>query len=159
VTLVVPGYTTAFEHSLRRHADAVAPGRVRFTGWLDEPTLEGLYAAATVFVFPSLAEGFGLPVLDALARGVPVACSDATSLPEVAGTAARYFDPTDTDAIAQAIEELLGDPSRRDRLRRAGLEQARRFSWNATAEATLASYARATSVTASAETPGVRAQG
>jgi len=143
VTLVVPGYTTAFEDSLRRHADAVAPGRVRFTGWVDEPTLEGLYAAATVFVFPSLAEGFGLPVLDALARGVPVACSDATSLPEVGGNAARYFDPTETDAITQAVEELLGDPSLRDRLRRAGPEQARKFDWLKTAQATIATYDRA----------------
>src|SRR5436190_6149301 len=73
VTLVVPGYPTAFEDALRRHADAVAPGRVRFTGWVDEATLEGLYATATAFVFPSLAEGFGLPVLDALGRVVPVA--------------------------------------------------------------------------------------
>lgn len=142
-TLIVPGYTTAFEDSLRRHADAVAPGRVRFTGWVDEATLEGLYAAATAFVFPSLAEGFGLPVLEALVRGVPVACSNTSSLPEVAGEAVLYFDPTETNAIADAIERLVADGELRERLRAAGPAQARHFSWDKTATQTLASYERA----------------
>jgi glycosyltransferase involved in cell wall biosynthesis len=143
VTLVAPGYTTAFEDSLRSHADTVAPGRVRFTGWVDEATLEGLYAAATAFVFPSLAEGFGLPVLEALARGVPVACSNTSSLPEVAGEAVIYFDPTATTSIAGAIERLVTDDELRDRLRAAGPVQARRFSWERTAFETIASYERA----------------
>ena len=93
---------------------------MRFTGWLDDDVLDGLYRAATCLVFPSLAEGFGLPVLDALVRGTPVATSNATSLPEVAGDAALYFDPEDTDAIAAAIERLLEDEGLRDRLRKAG---------------------------------------
>jgi glycosyltransferase involved in cell wall biosynthesis len=143
LTLVVPGYPTGFEDALRRHADAAAPGRVRFTGWVDEATLEGLYAAATAFVFPSLAEGFGLPVLEALARGVPVACSNTSSLPEVAGDAALYFDPTETGEIAGAIERLVGDDELRERLRAAGPAQARRFSWDKTAAQTVASYERA----------------
>ena len=137
--LVVPGYPTVFEEALRHQAG----DRVRFTGWLENDVLDGLYRAATCFVFPSMAEGFGLPVLDALVRGTPVACSNATSLPEVAGDAVLYFEPTDTQAIAAAIERLLQDSALRDRLRAAGPEQAKKFSWQRTAEGTLASYERA----------------
>ena len=80
--LVVPGYPTPFEAELRARGRRLTGGsRIRFTGWVDDATLEGLYRAATCFVFPSLAEGFGLPVLDALVRGVPVACSNASSIP------------------------------------------------------------------------------
>jgi glycosyltransferase involved in cell wall biosynthesis len=141
--LVVPGYETPFEDELRRYAGCLNTDRIRFTGWLDDAMLAGLYAASLVFVFPSLAEGFGLPVLEAMRRGVPVACSDATSLPEVAGDAALYFDPSDVASITEAMEKLLLDSRLRERLRTAGKEQARRFSWKATAEATLMSYARA----------------
>ena len=137
--LVVPGYETGFEADLR----AKAGDRVRFTGWLDDDVLDGLYRAATCLVFPSLAEGFGLPVLDALVRGTPVATSNATSLPEVAGDAALYFDPEDTDAIAAAIERLLEDEGLRNRLRKAGPVQAAKFSWARTADGTLESYRRA----------------
>jgi glycosyltransferase involved in cell wall biosynthesis len=134
--LVAPGYETVFEPKLRRSAGE----RVRITGWVDDATLEGLYRVAACFVLPSLAEGFGLPVLEAMARGVPVTCSNATSLPEVAGNAALYFDPTDTEAIAQAIGRLLTDEALRAHLAAAGREQAKRFSWEATARETLASY-------------------
>ena len=75
-------------------------------------------------------------------RGTPVACSNATSLPEVAGDAVLYFEPTDTEAIAAAIERLLQDSALRDRLRAEGPEQAKKFSWERTAEGTLASYER-----------------
>lgn len=153
--LVVPGYETVFEADLKRRAGP----RVRFTGWLDDPLLDGLLRTATCFVFPSLVEGFGLPVLDALERGVPVACSNTSSLPEVAGEAALYFDPTDTAAIADSIRRLLGDEALRERLRAAGPEQARKFSWKATAEATLASYERAMSGSVSGKTSGGRAPG
>jgi glycosyltransferase involved in cell wall biosynthesis len=142
--LVVPGYPTVFEQNLRSRAAATSAGaRIRFTGWVDDATLDGLYRAASCFVFPSLAEGFGLPVLEAMIRGAPVACSNATSLPEVAGDAALYFDPMDTRAIAQAVRQILEDGDLRERLRRAGFEQARRFSWEGTARATLESYERA----------------
>jgi glycosyltransferase involved in cell wall biosynthesis len=137
--LVVPGYETSFEAELRQKAG----DRVRFTGWLADNVLDGLYRAATCLVFPSLAEGFGLPVLDALLRGTPVATSNATSLPEVAGDAALYFDPEDTDAIAAAIERLLEDDGLRERLRKAGPAQAAKFSWARTADGTLESYRRA----------------
>ena len=136
--LVIPGYSTFYEEALRKQAGA----RIHFTGWLDDNLLDGLYRAATCFVFPSLAEGFGLPVLDALARGTPVATSNATSLPEVAGDAALYFDPEDVEAMAAAIERLLSDEALRERLSAAGPLQAAKFSWAKTAEATLESYRR-----------------
>jgi glycosyltransferase involved in cell wall biosynthesis len=134
--LVVPGYSTFYEDTLR----ASAGERIRFTGWVADELLDGLYRAATCFVFPSLAEGFGLPVLDALVRGTPVACSNTTSLPEVAGDAALYFDPTDTQSIAATLERLLADESLREQLSAAGLEQAQKFSWRRTAERTLTTY-------------------
>jgi glycosyltransferase involved in cell wall biosynthesis len=102
-----------------------------------------LWTIADVFVFPSLYEGFGLPVLEAMARGVPVACSNASSLPEVAGDAALLFDPRDESAIAGAVERLLGDPDEAGRLRARGRERARSFTWERTARLVLDSYARA----------------
>jgi glycosyltransferase involved in cell wall biosynthesis len=116
---------------------------VRFLGWISAAELEGLYAAAGCFVFPSLAEGFGLPVLEAMARGLPVACSARGSLAEVAGDAALLFDPESEPAIADAINALLGDPALRERLRQAGRAQAARFTWSQTADGTLKSYERA----------------
>jgi len=142
-TLVVPGYPTPFEAELKQLAEAVAAGNVRFSGWVDDDLLDGLYRAATCFVLPSLAEGFGLPVLEAMLRGTPVACSDTSSLPEVAGDAAVYFDPEDTVAITAALKRLLSEPELRERLSKAGREQARRFSWEATARDTLKSYEQA----------------
>jgi glycosyltransferase involved in cell wall biosynthesis len=138
--LVVPGYETAFEARLQARAAALAPDRIRFTDWLDDRDLEGLYGTAVCLVFPSLAEGFGLPVLEALARGLPVTCSNASSLPEIAGDAAIYFDPYDTNAITRSLEQLLGDQSLRSRLAEAGRERAALFSWRAAAERTIESY-------------------
>jgi glycosyltransferase involved in cell wall biosynthesis len=115
--------------------------RVRLTGWLTDEDLEGLYRLAAGFVYPSLHEGFGMPVLEAMRRGTPVACADATSLPEVVGDAALLFDPTDADAIAAAAGRLLaGDTAdlvERGRARAAG------FGWERTADAALESYLRA----------------
>jgi glycosyltransferase involved in cell wall biosynthesis len=142
--LVVPGYPTAFEERLREHAAARgAGGRVRFLGWVDDVELDGLYRAADCFVFPSLAEGFGLPVLEAMRRGAPVASSDATSLPEVGGDAAVYFDPTDTAAMTDAILRVLRDPALAGDLRERGRRQAERFSWEECARRTLDCYRRA----------------
>jgi glycosyltransferase involved in cell wall biosynthesis len=141
--LVLPGYATAHEDELRaRVAELGIADDVRLLGWIEKDELEGLYATADCFVFPSLLEGFGLPVLEAMSRGVPVACSDRGSLAEVAGDAAILFDPESVPAIASAIERVLSDPTEAQRLRRAGYEQAARFSWKATAQGTLASYRR-----------------
>jgi glycosyltransferase involved in cell wall biosynthesis len=142
--LVLPGYPTPYEDELRVHAAELAiADDVRFLGWIDPAQLEGLYAAASCFVFPSLYEGFGLPVLEAMDRDVPVACSGRGALAEVAGDAALRFDPESETAIAGAIERLLGDPDEAQRLRAAGRAQAARFSWAATAAGTLAVYEQA----------------
>jgi glycosyltransferase involved in cell wall biosynthesis len=137
--LVIPGFKTFFEAELMQRAGE----RVRFLGWVDDRALDGLYRAATCFVLPSLAEGFGLPVLEAMARGTPVACSDIGALREVAGDAAVYFDPHDPAAIARALERCLDDEDLRARHRAAGMERARRFTWSRTAEATLEGYEQA----------------
>ena len=142
--LVIPGYSTPHEQELIAQARVLGSFKhVRFPRWVDQPDLEGLYAAATAFVFPSLYEGFGLPVLEAMRRGVPVACSDRSTLPEVAGDAALLFDPEDDAAIAAALVRLIDDGALRERLSSAGPARAARFSWDATAAGTLASYERA----------------
>jgi glycosyltransferase involved in cell wall biosynthesis len=144
--LVLPGYTTTHQDELRRRAVGLGvEADVRLLGWVAADELEGLYAVAACFVFPSLNEGFGLPVLEAMARGLPVACSGRGSLAEVAGEAALRFDPESEPAIAAAIERLLEDPAEAERLRAAGLERVMQFSWAKTAAGTLASYERSLS--------------
>ena len=141
--LVVPGYATPHEAALAARARELGISEtVRMPGWLSQADVDGLYAAARAFVFPSLYEGFGLPVLEAMRRGVPVACSDRSTLPEVAGDGALLFDPDDTAAIQQAVERLLGDDALRSRLASAGPAQAARFTWEATAQATATAYRR-----------------
>jgi glycosyltransferase involved in cell wall biosynthesis len=141
--LVLPGYATPHEAELRARALALGvEGDVRFPAWVSAAELEGLWKITRAFLFPSLYEGFGLPVLEAMARGVPVACADASSLPEVAGEAALLFDPRSEEAIADALRRLLTDEALCGRLRRLGVERAARFTWERTAEGTLASYAR-----------------
>jgi glycosyltransferase involved in cell wall biosynthesis len=138
--LVLPGYPTPHEAELKARA-AYLGVRAVFPAWVSPEDLEGLYATAAAFVFPSLAEGFGLPVLEAMARGVPVACSDRSSLPEVAGDAALLFDPLDARAIADAITRLC-DPATARRLREAGRARVREFTWERCADLTVAAYER-----------------
>jgi glycosyltransferase involved in cell wall biosynthesis len=142
--LVLPGYPTSHERELRERADALdIGGDVRLPAWVSAAELEGLWEVADAFVYPSLYEGFGLPVLEAMARGVPVACSKTSSLPEVAGDAALLFDPYDESAIAGAVERLLADGDTAARLRAYGRQRARLFTWERTARLTLGSYLRA----------------
>jgi glycosyltransferase involved in cell wall biosynthesis len=141
--LVLPGSETEHERELRRLADDLGVSdRVRFLDWVSGEDLEALYRTATCFVLPSLVEGFGLPVLEAMARDVPVACSDRPALPEVAGDAALIFDALDQAAVNEAIRRLIRDPELRARLIERGRERVRQFSWRRTAEETLASYRR-----------------
>lgn len=142
--LVLPGYPTWHERELRlRAATAGVEGDVRFLGWIPDEEIEGLWGVAEAFVFPSLYEGFGLPVLEAMARGVPVACSNASSLPEVAGDAALLFDPHERAEVAAAMDRLLGDRVEAERLVVLGRERAREFTWERSARLTLDSYERA----------------
>jgi glycosyltransferase involved in cell wall biosynthesis len=142
--LVLPGYPTVFEDELKTEAVRLGVDKkVRWPDWVPDRDLEGLYAAATCFAFPSLAEGFGLPVLEAMERGLAVACSSASSLPEVAGNAARYFNPLDETEMARALAELLEQPETRRELAMAGRQRARLFSWERAARETVASYERA----------------
>jgi glycosyltransferase involved in cell wall biosynthesis len=111
--------------------------RVRFTGFVPEQDLAALLSGALAFVFPSLYEGFGLPVLEAMACGTPVVCSQASSLPEVAGDAALLIDPLDTETLAAALVRVAGDEALRRELVQRGFRQARRFSWQRCARETL----------------------
>jgi glycosyltransferase involved in cell wall biosynthesis len=142
--LVVVGHAGLDQPRLQAQAEALGVGdRVHFTGWVDEADLEGFYAAAAAFVYPSLMEGFGMPVLEAMYRGVAVACSNLSAMPEVAGDAAELFDPYDVGAIEAAIARLLHDPGRRAELVARGRERWRGFSWERSAEETLEVYERA----------------
>jgi glycosyltransferase involved in cell wall biosynthesis len=111
---------------------------VEFPGWVPREQLHDYFARAWAFLYPSLFEGFGLPVLEALAAGVPSACSAIEPLSGIAGDAALQFDPRDCHAIVNAMERLTGDSELRKRLAVAGPRRASQFSWEATAEVTLA---------------------
>ena len=117
--------------------------RVEWSGYLDEAGLLAAYREADALALLSRYEGFGLPVLEAMACGTPVVCSNAASLPEVAGSAAKLVAPDDVDGAAAALRAVLADPAEAARLRAAGLAQAAKFSWRATAEAMLRVYAEA----------------
>jgi glycosyltransferase involved in cell wall biosynthesis len=116
---------------------------VILTGYVSDRELPALYQGAKLFVFPSHYEGFGLPILEAMMGGTPVITSNTSSMPEVGGTAALYFDPSDTKGLRLAIERVLGDEALRERLAEAGKEQAAKFSWQETARKTLGAYHKA----------------
>jgi glycosyltransferase involved in cell wall biosynthesis len=119
------------------------PPRVVLAGSVSNAVLQGLYAAADGLAYPSLYEGFGLPVLEAMARGLPVLTSDRSSLPEVAGAAALLVDPADVPAIAKGLVELVSNRALRERLATDGPRRAAAFTWQATAAATWAAYEEA----------------
>jgi alpha-1,3-rhamnosyl/mannosyltransferase len=117
--------------------------RVREVGYVSTEELAELYRRATVFAYPSLAEGFGLPVLEAMACGTPVVASNQTSLPEVAGDAAVLVDPCDPAAIAAGLERLIDDEQERREMIERGFDNLRRFGWDRCARETVAVYRRA----------------
>ncbi len=123
---------------LQRVRELGLDARVQFTEWVDENDAPALMNAASVFVYPSLYEGFGLPPLEAMACGTPVVCSNASSLPEVVGDGGILVEPRDAGALAGAVERVLADQPLRADLRARGLAQARKFSWERTARETLA---------------------
>ena len=140
--LVLPG--SGLDQALGARISALGlQGDVQLPGWVSDEDLERLYARASAYVCPSLFEGFGLPVLEAMLRDVPVACSDIPVLHEVAGDAAIYFDPRSAQGALDALTSLLSDPARAGELARRGRARADEFSWDRTATATLASYRRA----------------
>jgi glycosyltransferase involved in cell wall biosynthesis len=125
---------------LHRELRSPGPGNVVLTGPASPELLDALYRKADAFLYPSLYEGFGLPVLEAMARGVPTVVSSASSLPEVAGAAALSVDPLSMDRLTQAVTRVLTDPEEAGRLAEAGRRRAAEFSWERTARETLAAY-------------------
>lgn len=121
-------------------ASVTGKPRVHFLGHVPLDRLPGIYRGAIAMIFPSLFEGFGLPVLESMACGTPVACSDRGAVAEIAGAAALQFDPTDVDSLAEAVSRIVADQELRATLRTAGLARARLFTWAACAEGHLAVY-------------------
>jgi len=119
--------------------DRVGP-QIVATGYLDKPDVRCLMAASSMLVLPSLEEGFGLPVVEAMAAGLPVVCSEGSALAEVAGDAACLVDPHDVNGLARTAERLLDDQGLASEMRRRGLDRSRRFDWQDTASRTLAFY-------------------
>jgi alpha-1,3-rhamnosyl/mannosyltransferase len=139
--LVLPGARTPYEDELRAEAERLGlAAAVAFPGYVDDSDLEGLYAEAAAFAFPSLNEGFGMPVLEAMSRGVPVVAGAAGALPEVVGDAALLVDPESVDQIAAATVRVLTDTPLREQLIAAGRRRPQAFSWDKTAAGTLASW-------------------
>jgi glycosyltransferase involved in cell wall biosynthesis len=141
VMLVLPGFATEHERELSALAQELGVAdRVRLPAWLSESSLAGLYALSSAFVLPSLVEGFGLPVLEAMLRDVPVACSNSSSLPEVAGDAALLFDPEDQAQVTQAIGRLLDDATFAAELVERGRRRAAEYTWERAGAVTLDGY-------------------
>lgn len=144
------GWRSEATHARLKQAET--EGWLRYLGFVPDEQLPTLYAHARLFCFPSWYEGFGLPVLEAMACGVPVVCSSSSCLPEVGGAAVRYAPPADVLAWAAAIHEVLTDADEEARLSAAGLQQARQFSWARTADMTLSVYREAQQVFAQEQT-------
>ncbi len=141
VHLVIAGHWDERYPQAKRRCEELGLREVlTFAGPVSESDLPALYSGARLFVFPSLYEGFGLPVLEAMACGAPVICSNTSSLPEVAGDGAVLIDPFNIEAFAQALQDVLDDDARRQQLIERGLAQADRFSWDETARLTADAY-------------------
>jgi alpha-1,3-rhamnosyl/mannosyltransferase len=139
--LVVCGYRGWQSDALhRRLEEAQAQGWVKYLGFVSNEMLPLLMAGARLFAYPSVYEGFGLPVLEAMASGVPVVCSNATTLPEVTGGAAAMHEPNDVDTLLVCLQQGLEDGTWRHEARERGLVRADQFSWERCASETMAVY-------------------
>ena len=137
--LVLIGGTLPEDNGLRKEIKKLGiQDNVVFRGYIENTLPE--YSKAGVFVFPSIYEGFGLPVLEAMACGCPVICSNKTSLPEVAGDAALYFDGDDTLDLSNKIYKVINNNNLQERMRKKGLERAKMFAWEKTAKETIRAY-------------------
>ncbi|MEP6961679.1 MAG: glycosyltransferase family 1 protein [Acidobacteriota bacterium] len=139
--LVFVGKETWYSAKLHQAVKASAlADRVHFTNFIEDEELVNFYGACDLFVYPSFYEGFGLPILEAMACGRAVACSQTTAMPEVADSAALLFDPRKISEIARAMHDILIDPELRVRLERLGQQRAAAFSWQKSAQQTLQAY-------------------
>jgi glycosyltransferase involved in cell wall biosynthesis len=139
--LVLTGKETWFAPKVKEAARTSGyADRIHFTGWVSDGELLDLYNACDCFVFPSFYEGFGLPILEAMACGRAVACSNTSAMPEVADGAGLLFDPNDTGEITRAMADILLDSELRGRMERLGVQRAAAFSWHSSARATLDVY-------------------
>lgn len=139
--LVIAGVWDHRYPEARQRVEALGAGQqIQFLGSIAESDLPALYSGALAFVFPSEYEGFGLPVLEAMACGTPVACANTSSLPEVAGQAALFFEPTSLDSMIETLKNLVSDDNLRADLRQRGIKRAKQFSWEQTAQETLRLY-------------------
>jgi glycosyltransferase involved in cell wall biosynthesis len=139
--VIAGGHGWLFEEIFREVSRLNLREKVMFPGRVSETDLPALYSAASVFVYPSVYEGFGFPPLEAMACGVPVIVSNTSSLPEIVGDAGILVNPEDSSEIAEAIRSVLDDDSKRENMRTKGIERAKRFSWEKCAGETLRIYA------------------
>lgn len=140
--VIAGGKGWLYDDIFRTAKDTGLRDEIIFPGYVADADLPALYSAASVFAYPSLYEGFGLPVLEALACGTPVVCADNSSLPEAAGDAALLVNAADEEALATALHRLLTDEPLRQTLRRRGLAHAQKFTWGRSARVLLAAYER-----------------
>ncbi|HEY2135337.1 MAG TPA: glycosyltransferase family 1 protein [Xanthobacteraceae bacterium] len=145
VILVLAGKSDYFYEQVQQYIADRGYANIHYLGFVSDSQLAWLYQNAKLYVFPSLSEGFGLPGLEAMVYGVPVASSNATCLPEVYGKAAEYFDPVRVDDIRATLGRLVTDPKRLAEMKQAGLDHAKQYSWRRMAEQTLAVYQKALS--------------
>jgi glycosyltransferase involved in cell wall biosynthesis len=138
--VIAGGKGWLYDSILAAAAQSPAAHRIHLPGFIADADLPGLYTLARVFAYPSHYEGFGIPVLEAMACGTPVVTADNSSLPEVAGQAALLVPATDVEALAEAITRLTSDEALRDQCRRLGFAQARPYTWEAAARKLLAVY-------------------
>jgi len=135
IKLVIIGKQDYWQDQLKKHYPSIT-----FPGYLPYEKLVAYYQNASLFVFPSLSEGFGLPPLEAMAFGAPVLSSNRTAIPEACGNAVEYFDPHSPKDLADKADELLNDPKRREEMIRRGKSQVKKFSWSKMAKQTLGVY-------------------